>query len=297
MARSKPLSGNAYALLAIAPLFWAGNHIVGRLIAGHVPSGGLNFFRWILVALVILPLAGRTWRQDWAAVRKKPGSMVFLAVTGGAMFGTLQFVALNYTTAVNVAVLNSVAPAFIILAGMLVFSDRVNPLQLVGVTVSLLGVLAIVAQGSFAILASLTFNGGDLLVIFNMSLWAIYSACLRARPNVSAYGFLLAVAIISAAANLPYALWEYAVDLPLQPTWSTVGAVFYAGVCTSIIAYLAWMRGVELIGASRASAFLHLVPAYGAILAWSLLGERLQVYHIVGLALILTGVTLVARKQ
>ncbi len=297
MVRSHPLSGNAYVLLAIAPLFWAGNHIVGRLIAGHVPSGGLNFLRWVLVMLVILPFARKTWRQDWAAIRERPWSMVLLAVTGGALFGTLQFVALNYTTAVNVAVLNSVAPAFIILAGMLIFSDRLRPLQLAGVTVSLLGVLAIVAQGSFAKLASLTFNGGDLLVIFNMSLWAIYSACLRARPNVSAYGFLMAVAGISAIANLPYALWEYAVGLPLQPTWSTVGAVVYAGFFTSIVAYLAWMRGVVLIGASRASAFLHLVPAYGAILAWTLLGERLHLYHIVGLALILTGVTLVARKQ
>lgn len=221
---------------------------------------------------------------------------MFLALTGGAMFGTLQYVALNYTAAINVAVINSVAPALIVLASFLIFGDRLSRLQLAGVAISLLGVLTIVARGSLSQLATLSFNGGDLLVLFNMSLWAIYSACLRLRPHISGLGFLFALAVISAVANLPFAIWEHAAGMPLQLSWPTVLSIVYAGLFTSVLAYAAWTRGVEIIGAARASAFLHLVPAYGVVLAWTFLGERMQLFHVAGLALILAGVTLVARK-
>ena len=289
-------TSKACALLATGTLFWAGNHIVGRAIAGVVPPAGLNTFRWLLVALVLAPIVSKSWRQEWSAIAERPWTMVFLALTGGAMFGTLQFVALNYTAAINVAVINSVAPALIVLASFLIFGDRLSRLQLAGVAISLLGVLTIVARGSLAQLATLTFNGGDLLVLFNMSLWAIYSACLRLRPDISGFGFLFALAVISAIANLPFAIWEHANGVPLQLTWPTVLAIGYAGLFTSELAYAAWTRVVEIIGASRASAFLHLVPAYGVILAWTFLGERMQLFHVAGLALILAGVTLVARK-
>lgn len=294
--RTFGLTDNAYALLATGALFWSGNHVLGRAIAGEVPPAGLNLFRWILVALLLVPLVRRTWRQEWSVIAERPWTMIFLALVGGAFFGTLQFVALTYTDALNVAVMNSVAPAIIVLASFLIFGDRLGLWQLAGVVVSLLGVLTIVTRGSLAQLTSLNFNAGDLLVVFNMSLWAIYSACLRLRPDISGFGFLFALAIISAVANLPFAIWEHAAGLPLRLTWPTVLSIVYAGVFTSFLAYAAWSRGVELIGASRAGAFLHLVPAYGVILAWTFLGERLQLFHMAGLALILGGVTLVARN-
>ncbi len=294
--RSQSFINNAYALLATGALFWSGNHVLGRAIAGHVPPAGLNVFRWVLVALILAPIVRRTWRQDWLEISRRPGTMVFLALTGGALFGTLQFVALGYTAALNVAVMNSVAPAIIVLASFLIFGDRLSIWQLVGVMLSLLGVLAIVTRGSLAQLASLDFNGGDLLVVFNMTLWAIYSACLRLRANISGFSFLFALAVISAIANVPFAVWEHAAGMPLQLTWTTVLSIAYAGIFTSFLAYAAWSRGVELIGASRASAFLHLVPVYGVILAWAFLGERLQFFHVAGLVLILGGVTLVAKN-
>jgi drug/metabolite transporter (DMT)-like permease len=297
MARTPTFGNSAYVMLSLASLFWAGNHIVGRAIAGHVPPAGLSVFRWLLVTLMLLPFARKSWRHDWAGIARRPGAMVMLALSGGALFGTGQLVALNYTFAVNVAVINSVAPALIVLASVLIFTDQVRALQLFGIAVSLIGVLVIVSHGNWSRLATMTFNPGDLLVLFNMAVWAVYSACLRLKPDISAVGFMLALAAISAVANVPFAVWEHAAGHPLQLSWPTVLAIIYTGVFTSVLAYLAWSRGVELIGAPRAGAFLHLVPLYGAALAWVFLGERMQAFHIVGLVLILSGVTLAARRS
>lgn len=297
MTRLSGPGHKAYLLLAVATLCWAGNHIVGRAIAGHVPPAGLAVFRWILVVIILVPFVRQTWRRDWAGAAQRPWAIIMLALIGGASFGTLQFVALNFTSAINVAVMNSVAPAMIVLASVLIFNDRIRGMQLFGIGMSLCGVLAIVAQGSWGTLTSLGFNWGDILVIFNMALWAIYSACLRLKPDISGFGFMMALAAVSAIANAPFAIWEHAAGLPLQPTWPTVLAVVYTGVFTSFLAYAAWSRGVELIGASRAGAFLHLIPLYGALLAWVFLGESLKLFHVAGLVLILSGVTLAARRQ
>lgn len=297
MTRFSGPGDNAYLLLATAGLFWAGNHVVGRAIAGQVPPAGLSVFRWILVIAILVPFVRNSWRRDWASFVERPAAIVMLALIGGALFGTLQLMALNFTAAVNVAVINSVAPALIVLASVVIFADRVRAVQLFGIGLSLCGVFVIVAQGSWARLVGLTVNHGDLLVIFNMSLWAIYSACLRLKPDISGFGFMMAIAAISAVANVPFAVWEHAAGLPLQLTWPTVLAVIYTAVFTSFLAYAAWTRGVELIGASRAGAFLHLVPIYGALLAWVFLGERISLFHVAGLVLILSGVTLAARRQ
>ncbi len=297
MTRFPKPNNNAYLLLALATLFWAGNHVVGRAVAGLVPPAGLSVSRWCLVILVLLPFIRRSWRQDWAGIVERPWATIMLALIGGAMFGTLQLVALNYTVAINVAVMNSVAPALIVLASVLIFADKVRGLQLFGIAISLCGVLVIVAQGSLTRLAGLSFNYGDVIVFFNMGLWAVYSACLRLKPNISGLGFMMAIAVVSAIANLPFAIWEHAVGLPLQMTWPTVLAIIYTGIFTSFLAYVAWSRGVELIGAPRAGAFMHLVPLYGALLAWTFLGEQMQLFHVAGLVLILGGVTLAARRS
>jgi drug/metabolite transporter (DMT)-like permease len=205
-------------------------------------------------------------------------------------------VALQYTTALNMGVVGSVAPAFIVAASWLLFRERLAPVQLMGVLVSLSGTLAIVSRLDVGRLAALSFNSGDLIILANMACWAIYASCLRARPGVHATTFMLAIAVISAIGNLPFAALEHAYGFRLQASWLTLGATLYASLVTTILAYAAWNRAVDIIGAPRASAFLHTIPLFSALLATTLLGERIEAYHILGFALILSGVTLVARQ-
>jgi drug/metabolite transporter (DMT)-like permease len=294
--RRPSLFNNAYLFLAIAPLCWAGNHILGRAIAGQVPPGGLAVLRWLLAACILLPFALPHLRRDWQALSEKPWTIVLLAMAGGGLFGTLQFIALQSTAALNAAMLNSTVPAFIVVAAGVIFRDAVRPLQVTGIVVSLAGVIGIIGKGDLTTLQQLSFNGGDLLLVANMALFAVYSACLRLRPPLHWMTFMIALSVVSAIGNVPLAAWEFIDGEPLQTTGLTLFAVVYAGMCTSVIAYACWSRGVELIGAARAGVFLHLVPLYGALLSTLLLGEAIRPYHIFGLAFILIGVSLASRK-
>ena len=285
----------AYILLPTAAACWSGNHIIARAIAGIVPPASLSVVRWLVVALILGLVGPHLLIADWRKLKAKIGALTFLALIGGAAFGTLQYVALQYTTAINMGVVGSVSPAFIVAASFLLFGDRMSLRQLLGVAVSLIGVLAIVTQLQPDLLLNLSFNGGDLMILANMVLWSIYSACLRLRPEVHALSFLFVLAVISAIANVPFAAWEYAVGYRLQATEAALGAILYAVLFTTLLAFVCWNRGIELIGAPRAGAFLHTIPLFSAGLATSLLGESLQLYHVAGFALILAGVTLAAR--
>ena len=287
----------AYLLLAIPPLCWAGNHVLGRAVVGHVPPGGLSMMRWLVAALILTPFALPHVRRDWPALVAKSGTVVFLSLVGAGIFSTMQFVVARWTPALNMSVLNSVAPVMILLASRILFGDRLRALQFAGVTISFGGLMVIATQGDLARLASLSFEKGDLAVIANMMLWAIYCACLRLRPNVHWISFTYVLIVISCLINVPYAVFEHWMGEPLEATGLTLVAVLYSAICTSVLAYACWNKGVEMIGAPRASAFLHLIPLYGAILATAILGERLHGFHVAGFLLILSGVWLAARPQ
>lgn len=291
------LTYNPYLLLIIAGLCWSGNHIIGRAVAGHVPPLTISTIRWLLPALVLWPFAKPHLERDWPAIKRHWRVIVFLGLTGGALFSAGQYVGLQYTTALNVSVLNSLAPVLIVGAGGLLFRDYVNRIQVLGIVISMAGVLAIVTRLDLQALAQLAFNWGDLIILSNMLVWAIYSACLRLRPQIHWLSFTYAFAVLSTVGTAPGFLWEHVSGFRLQPTALTISALLYVSIFPSVIAFAAWVRGVELIGANRAGPFLHFVPLYSAVLAYSLLGEQLMAYHAVGFVLILAGVYFAARRQ
>jgi drug/metabolite transporter (DMT)-like permease len=287
----------AYVLLLIPAASWAGNHVIARAAAGIVPPASLCLMRWAVLAALIGLFTTEQIQADWPRMKASAPLLIFLGLVGAGIFGTLQFVALKYTTALNMGVVGSVAPAFIVLASFLLFGDRLGAIQLAGVGISFTGVLAIVSRLHPEMLASLSFNAGDLIIIANMSLWAVYSACVRLRPAIAPMSFMFALSVVAFVTNLPFAIWEFSAGQTLKPLPITVAAILYSAIFTTLLAYVCWNKGIELVGAPRASAFLHTVPVFSAILATTFLGERLELYHVVGFVLIMAGVTLAARPQ
>jgi drug/metabolite transporter (DMT)-like permease len=290
------LHGNAYLLLALASLCWSGNHIIGRAVAGHVPPLGVALVRLGVSALILWPFAHRHLVRDWPVIRRHLGTLTWLSLLGGALFAGLQYVGLQYTTALNVSVMNSLAPVLIVAASAAAFGDRLSLAQTAGILISLAGVLVIITRADIHVLAALEFNWGDLLVLIAMVGWAIYCACLRIRPRIHWLSFNFLFSAISAAATLPFFAWEVSSGFAFQTTLLTIGALVYVAIVPSIIAMIAWNRGIELIGANRAGVFLHLVPLFSVALAGLFLGEALMAYHVVGLLLILAGVWLAGRR-
>ena len=295
-APSPARSGLApYAILALTALLWAGNHVAGRASAGHVPPLAIATVRWVVPTLLLLPFAWSHLRRDWPLVRSHWKTLVLLAAIGGGVFGALQYVGLQYTTAINASVLNSLSPVLIALSGAILFRDRLRPVQALGVAMSLSGVLAIVARGDPDVLANLGFNWGDLVIVFNMAIFGIYSACLRLRPAIHWLSYMFIFALVSSLVTLPFGIFEYLSGAVLEPDLPTFAMLAYAAIFPSLVANVAWNRGVELIGANRAGAMLHLIARFSAVLAVFLLGEQLLPFHFAGFALILAGVWLAAK--
>ena len=289
--------GSPYLLLALASLCWSGNHIIGRAASGEVPPIGISTARWLIPALLLWPFARAHVKRDWPLMRAHWGIMLWLGLTGGALFSALQYIGLQHTSAVNVSVLNSLVPVLILAAAAVVFGDRIAPAQLIGIAISLAGVLVVITRGSLDTLRHLSFNWADLLIVVNMAMFAIYAAYLRLRPHIHWLSFMFALSAMSAAMTLPFAIWEAAAGVTFQPTLLTAVAVIYVALFPSIVAFAAWNRGVELIGAARAGPFLHLVPIFTAVLSITLLGEPLLAFHLIGFGTILAGVWLASRGR
>ncbi|MCL4766220.1 MAG: DMT family transporter [Hyphomicrobiaceae bacterium] len=288
---------NAFLLLSLMALFWAGNQVLGRAVAGHVPPVALSFVRWSLASLIVLPFAWPHLRRDWPAVRANWRFLAFLGVVGGGAFNTLQYIGLNYTTALNSLVLNSTGPILIAIACVILFRDRLTATQISGTLLSMAGVLVVVSRGEVELLSTLSLNRGDLLILFAMAITGVYTACLRLRPEIHWITFLFCQFLASGLFNAPLVLIEaLAFGKTLQPTLFTVLAIGYVAIFPSILAYICFTRGVELIGGVRAGIFLHLIPFFGALLAIGLLGEPLAGFHVLGFVLILSGVALTSRK-
>ena len=293
---SRPTTANAALFLALTMLFWAGDHVVGRWMGAHMPPVTLACLRWIGATALLAPFAWRYVRDDWAAVRARLPFLILLGVLGVGLFNTLQYIALVHTTATSSAVLNSSIPILIVVMGFFL-GTRVRGVQLLGIAVSLVGVLTVLGKGDPRALLALELNKGDLYMLAAMVLWALYTVLLQRRPKIHFLSFALVTYFVAALLNMPLAAGELAMGGTFDATPGMIAAIAYIVVFPSLIANLLFNRGVEIIGAARAGVFLHLVPMFTAALAMLFLDEQPALYHAAGFALILAGVWLGSRQQ
>lgn len=286
-----------YLLLTLTALFWSGNFIVARAVHADVPPLGLVFWRWLGALVVVLPFAWGPLMADWPVIRRHWRIVLALAVIGVASFNTLVYLGLQTTTALNAVLLQSAIPICIFVFAFVLFGDTVRPLQALGIALSLTGIGAILARGDLSTIRGLAFNRGDLLVFAAVVCWAIYSVLLRKRPALHPLSFLTVTIAVSVVGLAPLYAWEISAGRVTHFDRPTLLAVGYIAIFPSVLAYLFYNRGVDLIGANRAGTFIHLMPLFGSIMAILFLGESFQLYHAVGIALILGGLTLAARQR
>jgi drug/metabolite transporter (DMT)-like permease len=279
-------------LLIAANLFWAGNIVLGRWLAGHVPPVTLAWLRWTGAFLVAIPFARSRLRSDIPVMLRHWRPMLVLAATGIACYNTMSYIGLTGTTALNVLLLQSASPLIIIVWAYLLFRETPTLRQILGVLLSLAGVAAIAAQGSLLALSHLQLNAGDLWVLLALAIYAFYCVMLRYRPAVHPLSFLVAAMGIGAAMILPFMLAERAAGARIELTAPIGLAIAYTAVLPSFVAYLFFNRGVELIGPGPAGQSMHLMPLFGSVLAVLLLHERFRLYHAVGIAMIAAGILL-----
>ncbi|WP_296517728.1 DMT family transporter [Rhodopseudomonas sp.] len=290
------LANQPYLLLSLTSLFWAGNIVLGRYVAGHVPPVTLSCVRWIGTMLLLLPFAWPHLGRDWPVLRAHWPLMLALSATGFAINNALAYWALQFTQALNALLIQSSGPLFVALWSLALFGVRLTWMQFCGITISLFGVLTIVLHGDFAALVDVAFNKGDLMFAGALCAFGLYSALMPRRPVSHPLSLIVVTTGGGALMLLPFAAWEFAAGVRPSLDWLTAATLAYAVIFPSTLAYICFNRGIALVGPNRAAPFFHLVPVFGSVMATAVLGEKPELFHLAGYALVIAGIVIAARR-
>jgi drug/metabolite transporter (DMT)-like permease len=290
------LNNQPYLLLSLTALFWAGNIVLARYVAGQVPPMTLSCVRWIGAFFMLLPFAWPHLKRDWPALRARLPLLVGLSATGFAINNALSYWALQYTQALNALLIQSSGPLFVALWSLALFGVRLTFAQFAGIAISLIGVFTIILRGDIGTLTSIQFNKGDVMFATAILAFGLYSALMPRRPRTHPLSLICFTMLCGALLLVPFSVWEYSNGFVLKPDLLTAATLIYVVIFPSALAYLFFNRGIALIGPNRAAPFFHLIPVFGSAMAIFFLGEQPHLFHLFGYALVLTGVYVASRK-
>ena len=293
--RSQILSraySSAPFLLFLATLGWGSNTIASRLAVGEVSPMLLIFFRWGFVVVILLSLYWRQMIDEWPIIRPRLKWLLIMGGCGLSLFNAFFYIAAHSTTAVNLGIIQSTMPGMILLGSFMYFGDRINRLQFSGLLLTLLGVIVIVTQGSLEQLMQLTFNHGDLLMIFACSFYAMYTVGLKSRPKISGMVMLAYFSVAAFLMTIPLMIFESFIYGTVMPGVKGFAIVFYIAIVPSFLSQIFFMRGVDLIGPGSAGLYANLVPIFSAIMAVLLLSEEFALFHLASMLLVFGGIGL-----
>ena len=279
-------------LLFLATLGWGSNTIASRLAVGEVSPMLLIFFRWGFVVVILLSLYWRRMIDEWPIIRPRLKWLLIMGGCGLSLFNAFFYIAAHSTTAVNLGIIQSTMPGMILLGSFMFFGDRINRLQFSGLLLTLLGVGVIVTQGSLEQLMQLTFNHGDLLMIFACSFYAMYTVGLKSRPKISGMVMLAYFSVAAFLMTIPLMIFESFIYGTVMPGVKGFAIVFYIAMVPSFLSQIFFMRGVDLIGPGSAGLYANLVPIFSAIMAVLLLSEEFALFHLAAMLLVFGGIGL-----
>lgn len=287
----------AYLFLIITSMSWGGNAVAGKLAVGHISPMVLTSVRWGLAFFILLTFALPQVRRDIKLIRANLPLLIGYGMFGFTFFNIFLYSALQYTTAINVAIEQASIPMLIFLANFLLFRIRVTPAQIIGFALTLAGVAVTASSGSLARLIGLELNQGDALMLLAVLCYGGYTVALRYKPQLHWQSMITVMAGAAFLTSLPFSAFELAKGTAILPdTTGWLVAVFTA-VFPSLMAQVLFIRGNEIIGSNRAGVFINLVPIFGTLLSVMILGEVLQLYHVVALGLVLGGIWLSERGK
>lgn len=286
----------AIAALFGAGLFFAANVLVARLSPGVVPPVALALMRWSTVGVLIVIGTRFSLLRNLAIVRREWPMLLFMGALGIAICGALPYVAGRTTTAANIALIYALSPIPVVLVGPWLLNERLTPVRLLGVVLSVAGALVIVAQGSLATLLGLDFVVGDIFVLVSALAWSVYSVLIKLRPSaLPQMDRLAAHAFGGVLTLLPFMIWEGASGDPVSPSLLTAGIVLFVALVPGFGAYSCHAYATRVLGAGPAALTSYIMPVFSLLLAWPLIGEVPHLYHWVGGGSILLGVWLANR--
>ena len=288
----------AYFLLILTTIFWSGNFIVGKAASLYqIPPFSLNFYRWFFAGLILFPFTFKELIDKKKYILKNIGFFIILGILSITIFNSIVYYSLYYTQVISGVLMISTIPVWIIFIASILNIEKTNVFQIIGVSLSLIGVIFIITKADLNLIKDLNFNKGDLSMIVAMFAWAAYSALLKKKKYEISQLALLQVVIIS---GLIFLVPIYFIEMNLghlivlgQPFYLTLS---YVVIFPGLLSFFFWIKGISIIGANRAGIFLHLMPIFGAIMAMIIFDEKFMYYHLLGAIFILAGIILSNKK-
>ena len=289
----------AYLLLIFTTIFWSGNFIVGKAASLYqIPPFSLNFYRWFFAGLILFPFTFKELINKKNYIFKNIGFFIILGISSITIFNSIVYYSLYYTQVISGVLMISTIPVWIIFIASILNIEKTNAFQIIGVGLSLIGVIFIITKADLNLIKNLDFNKGDLSMIVAMFAWAVYSALLKKKKyEISQLALLQVVIILGLIFLIPIYFIEMnlghliVLELPFYLTLS------YVVIFPGLLAFFFWIKGISIIGANRAGVFLHLMPIFGAIMAMIIFDEKFMYYHLLGAIFILAGITLSNKKN
>ncbi len=286
-----------YGALIMASLLWAGTGIAGKAVFDRISPAGMAFLMWAGGASIGWMLGGREVLAKWSSIMKAWKVVLAIGCLSTSTFFFLVFQAFQNTTANTHAVLNSSVPVWVLLINWILFSRAPKGREIAGFLLSIAGVAAIIFRGDLANVIGLRLNVADLLILLAMLLWSFHIFLLPYRPALSPMAFLAVTGTIGALVVAPFYVWDLARGIA-HPVFTlpVFISIFYVVILRTVLATIVFNIGVDRVGAVRSAPFTHLVPVFGTIGAYFLLGEAVYWYHAIGLVLVLAGIIVANRR-
>jgi len=288
----------AYFILILTTIFWSGNFIVGKAASMfQIPPFSLNFYRWFFAGLILLPFTYKEIINNKKYILDNLGFFIILGITSITIFNSIVYYSLYYTQVISGILMISTIPVWIIFISSILNIEKTNIFQILGVILSLTGVIFIITKADLDLIKNLDFNKGDLSMVVAMFSWAIYSALLKSKKYEISQVSLLEVVIIC---GLIFLIPIYFIEMNMGNS-IILGKPFYLILAYVVIfpgfaSFFFWIKGISIIGANRAGVFLHLMPIFGAIMAIIIFDEKFMFYHFLGAIFIIAGIALSNKK-
>lgn len=294
---SRAATKNIYTgigLAVLATLIWSGNFIVAKAVTRDIPPIGLNFYRWVTAALLLLPFAWKKFILEWPVIRRSWHYLFWVSLFGISLFNTFVYAGAHYTTAINLALIGTTSsPVLSVFFAWLFLKERVGWLRVLGMLLCVAGVLFLLSGGDWQTLLSLQFGKGDLWVLAAAFCFAVYNTMVKKKPAaISPVSFLFTIFTLGTILLVPFFIWELLHTAPVHWNFKAAASVLYLGLGASVICFLIWNIAIGHLGAGRTALFGNLIPVFSSTEAVLLLDEKITAVHLISFILVVAGLVI-----
>ena len=288
----------AYIFLTFAALFWSGNFIIGKFATlFEVPPLTLNFLRWVMVWLILIPFTIKEILAKKNYIKQNFFAIGIMGILSISTFNSVVYFALNFTQVINAVLMLAAIPPMIIIFSSLMKIEKTNIFQLSGLFLSIFGVATIISNADIQKIISLSFNKGDIWMLVCVLSWSLYSTLLKKNKfQLSQFSLIQIMVTVGLIFLVPQFLYEKSIGLDMKINKASILILFYVVIFPAIAAYYCWQKAIELIGPNRSSMFIQLMPLFSAIMAIIIFKEKFQLFHFIGASFIISGIYLSNRK-